>query len=288
VLTVLAAGHRALEALDGSGGALCVVAALSESLYARAGEALVWLGGPRATLHPRAVRVAVLPPARTHDTLALDRARSTRWEPPTSALDAGTATTFMTGCRALVRDLHALGRPLGTPGGLAALLLEQPRPATTEAQLLERALPAARALGTACARDDWRAAADAAGDLVGLGPGLTPSGDDFVGGAFFVKALLAGAGLCDRDGWTAAATRVSNLAATRTHPISAALLDDLLRGEGWQPLHDLARALAGADTAAARVAARTLVGLGHSSGWDLLAGFLTGSAAGIARRLDPG
>jgi len=284
VLTALAAGHRALEALDGSGGAVRVVAALSESIYARAGEALVWLGGPRAMLHPRAVRVAVLPPARTHDTLALDLARSTRWEPPASALDARTVATFTTGCRALARDLHALG----TPDGLAALLLQGSRPATTEAELLERALPAARALGAACARDDWRAAADAAADLIGLGPGLTPSGDDFVGGAFFARALLARAGLCDRDGWTTAATRIRDVAASRTHPISAALLDDLLRGEGWQPLHDLARALACADTAGARVAARTLVGLGHSSGWDLLAGFVTGAAPGIAQRPDPG
>jgi hypothetical protein len=67
-------------------------------------------------------------------------------------------------------------------------------------------------------------------------------------------------------------------AATRlTHPIGAALLGDLLDGEGWAPLHDLARALAHEDDATALDAARRLTQLGHSSGWDLLAGFMAGA-----------
>ncbi len=240
------------------------------------------------------MRVAVPPRAQADDALAIDLAVATRWEPPSPRLDTRAATTLGRGCQALAASLHTLG----APGGLAALLFGGTRPATTEAQLLERAVPVARALGDACARDDWRAAADAAGDLVGLGPGLTPSGDDFVGGAFFAKALLARAGLCDRDGWATAAARVGDLTATRTHPISAVLLGDLLRGEGWQPLHDLVWALARADAPAARGAARMLVGLGHSSGWDLLAGFLSGARGpevipraalrGIAQYLDPG
>jgi hypothetical protein len=56
------------------------------------------------------------------------------------------------------------------------------------------------------------------------------------------------------------------------------LLGDLLAGEGWAPLHDLARALAGDDETASRDAARHLTRLGHSSGWDLLAGFVAGAA----------
>ena len=73
------------------------------------------------------------------------------------------------------------------------------------------------------------------------------------------------------------------LAAERTHPISAALISDLLAGEGHGPLHDLAVALMGdAPPARALAAARRLTALGHSSGWDMLAGF-AGAIIGPAR-----
>jgi hypothetical protein len=140
---------------------------------------------------------------------------------------------------------------------------------------LDGAVPAARALAQACADDDPRAATRAAEALIGLGPGLTPAGDDYVGGAFFARALLGPAATRDASGWAAAAARVRTLAAERTHPISAALLADLLGGEGHAPLHDLGAALAaGAPLPTALAAARRLARLGHSSGWDMLAGFV--------------
>ena len=116
---------------------------------------------------------------------------------------------------------------------------------------------------------------EAATALLGLGPGLTPSGDDYVGGAFFARARVAGGDA--RAHWARAAAAVRAHAPGRTHPISAALLGDLLDGDGPAPLHDLVGALArGAPVAAALAAARRLVRLGHSSGWDMLAGFIGG------------
>jgi hypothetical protein len=64
------------------------------------------------------------------------------------------------------------------------------------------------------------------------------------------------------------------MARQRTHPISAVLLSDLLAGEGHEPLHALASALATDAASAAVDAVGRLVRIGHSSGWDLLAGFL--------------
>src|SRR5947208_3316646 len=78
-------------------------------------------------------------------------------------------------------------------------------------------------------------------------------------------------------GWRDAADAVRAAAARLTHPIGAALLGDLLVGEGWAALHDLAAALARDDEPAALEAARRLTRLGHSSGWDLLAGFVAGA-----------
>src|SRR5207247_2370326 len=134
-------------------------------------------------------------------------------------------------------------------------------------------------LARACAADDPARSAEAATALLGLGPGLTPAGDDFTGGAFFARALLARAGIVDAAAWQAGASAVRTAAARLTHPIGAALLGDLLAGEGWAPLHDLAAALARDDEPAALDAAGRLTRLGHSSGWDLLAGFVAGARA---------
>ena len=79
---------------------------------------------------------------------------------------------------------------------------------------------------------------------------------------------------CAATGWREAAERIRARTAERTHRISAALLGDLLDGDAYAPLHDLAGALARDDASAALDAAGRLTHIGHSSGWDLLTGFL--------------
>jgi hypothetical protein len=172
----------------------------------------------------------------------------------------------------MTRAARDLGRALpqvGVPGGLGALLVGQ-----SPASPLDRAVGDVTAFVTACAMDDAAAAAGIAERLVGLGPGLTPSGDDLVGGAFFARRVLSDAGAIETAPWRAAADRVRAVASGRTHRISATLLADLLDGEAYAPLHDVAIALASRDTSAAIEAATRLGRLGHSSGWDMLAGFL--------------
>src|SRR5207253_11350298 len=110
-----------------------------------------------------------------------------------------------------------------------------------------------------------------------LGPGIARAGGVVCGGTCCGGALLARAVACEAAGWRDAADAVRAAAARLTHPIGAALLGDLLVGEGWAALHDLAAALARDDEPAALEAARRLTRLGHSSGWDLLAGFVAGA-----------
>jgi hypothetical protein len=99
---------------------------------------------------------------------------------------------------------------------------------------------AVRAVADACARDAAADAAAAGEPLIGLGPGLTPSGDDFVGGVLFARRALAPGDAA----WSRAATSLVERARTRSHPVSAALVTDLARGEGHEPLHDLMDTLA--------------------------------------------
>src|SRR5262249_31174456 len=76
----------------------------------------------------------------------------------------------------------------------------------------------ADALASACAADDPVSAAAAANTLVGLGPGLTPAGDDFTGGAFFARAVLARARVVDPAAREAAAPGVLTAAAPAPPP----------------------------------------------------------------------
>ena len=134
-------------------------------------------------------------------------------------------------------------------------------------------------MAEACERDDAPGTATAGEPLLGLGSGLTPSGDDFVGGVLFARHVLAPGDTA----WSAAAASLVEGARTLTHPISAALMTDLAHGEGHEPLHDLIDALT-VDRAPDRAlrAVERLGRLGHSSGWDMLTGVLVGLAGPAA------
>src|SRR4029077_17034931 len=99
---------------------------------------------------------------------------------------------------------------------------------------------------------------EAAGRLGGAGPGLTPAGDDALGGILFAyRALGVDA---SSDDLVAIASSVP------TTGISGAFLLWAARGQALAPVHDLLAAAVAGDVAAATSAARTLGGIGHSSG----------------------
>jgi hypothetical protein len=269
---ICALGWRADAALREREGEARVLAALSASVYVEVGDELLWIGAPDATLHARAVHVAeasaVAASSKTGDQLRPPKASGLRpWRPEATAATILGAAAMRNGAARLGTRAKELGEPRGFGAWLLGIPLSFP---------LEAARAGADELATACAADDPARAAVAARMLVGLGPGLTPAGDDFTGGVFFARARLARAGVIDADAWGAAASAVKTAAPRLTHRIGATLLSDLLIGEGWAPLHDLASGLENGDDAVALDAARRLVRLGHSSGWDLLAGFVAG------------
>jgi uncharacterized protein DUF2877 len=252
-----------------AGGRARVMARLAASTYMSAGGELVWLGPVTAELHPRAL-LAARAAAPDSDDVSLDVGALVPWRPRAIALDAAAARAAATAWRRLADALPTIGAPAGFGARLLHAQLVSP---------LHDAPAAADALARACARDDAPAAADAALALLGLGSGLTPSGDDFVGGALFARRALAAGGCVDAHAWRRAAEIVFAAAPARTHPISAALLGDLAAGLAHAPLHDLLGALAAGADGEARTAAGRLVRLGHSSGWDLLAGLAAGLGA---------
>ena len=98
--------------------------------------------------------------------------------------------------------------------------------------------------------------------LIGLGPGLTPSGDDFLGGLLIALHRL---------GRSDAALRLAGAVeryAESTHLISRAHLSAAAQGFGAEGLHTFMESLlAGTVLDTARIDH-----IGHSSGWDAVAG----------------
>ena len=268
-----AIGWRAHEALDVTRGRARVVAALTSSCYAEAGGELIWLGaGGDHAVHGRAVMVGASVTAAAGADVVIDVA--------IDGLAAWRPAPFPAWGPALnAPRLLAVASSLGAPRGLGRLLFPG-----TDAQgidpVVERARPHASRLAAACAADDAAAAVDPALALLGLGDGLTPDGDDYVGGALF--AIRAAGRASAR--WREASARIVGEARARTHPISARLLADLAAGEGWASLHELVDAMATGDAKATATAARGLVTLGASSGWDIFAGFVS---ALLGRSLAP-
>ncbi|MGN6089065.1 MAG: oxamate carbamoyltransferase subunit AllH family protein [Actinomycetales bacterium] len=163
-------------------------------------------------------------------------------------------------------------------GGLAAARQELERRRSRLASVSPLPAEEARLLGrgaafaSALVADDEPAAVTAADGLLGLGPGLTPSGDDVIAGVLVALQRLR-PGCVDRG----VADAVLYRAWERTTPVSASLLHWAARGDATAALLGYLDALAaGADT---RGELDRLERVGHSSGLDLAVGALAGASA---------
>jgi hypothetical protein len=103
--------------------------------------------------------------------------------------------------------------------------------------------------------------------LIGLGPGLTPSGDDLLGGALITLHALGRSRLAGH-----LAGQLLPVARERTHVLSLAHLRCAARGEGAAAVHATIGALCSPGSQELATALDSLAEIGHSSGWDALAG----------------
>jgi hypothetical protein len=115
--------------------------------------------------------------------------------------------------------------------------------------------------------------------LIGLGPGLTPSGDDFLVGAL---ALLDAIG--ERDAHAALARAIIDVLPGSTAPLSACFLRAAAAGHVGKALHCAVSSVITGDVDAAIAAVENI---GHSSGWDMMAGIATTLRVAAAARLGP-
>ena len=122
-------------------------------------------------------------------------------------------------------------------------------------------------------------------DLLGLGPGLTPSGDDLLCGV-----LIAFDALGARQAAAQLAAAIRAAAPRATTPLSAAFLAAAADGMGSEALHTFIAALIAGQAAALPAAMADLGGIGHTSGWDAMAGavaVLRAAAEALPTRQSP-
>ncbi|RKS74551.1 uncharacterized protein DUF2877 [Actinomadura pelletieri DSM 43383] len=190
--------------------------------------------------------------------------RVRRWWDPSAPLGPMRPATLEDGVRALEARLARAGA-LADTGLTGGGLGDHPDPA---------------ALAACCAAGDLAGAVEAAERIVGLGPGLTPSGDDVLCGLLVTLRLVGDAVRYGEDAvwladWLGAAVTAD--AGTRTTALAATLLHCAAAGAAGAEVAAVLRCVAGDEPP--DTAVRRLLAVGHTSGTDLAHGVLAGCRA---------
>ncbi len=262
-----------------------VVAVFERSLYLMAPNGIVCVA--LETLGPGPINVLITPhagpqpwtgglPADTKavtsaarltvgSAFTIDLATAAPWIPP--PWPPWSADSIARGLGEVTR----LAPGMVPDDGLAALVLA-PGHASTRTPTAEAAsgliADIARVLKSDLDRNVWSDdALRAATLLVGLGPGLTPSGDDLLGGMMLALSALGRVELRDAL-WHAIGAELDDL----TVPISAMHMAAAADGLGVQAMHALIGAVVAGDLANIVRLLPTMNTIGATSGWDALAG----------------
>jgi hypothetical protein len=155
-------------------------------------------------------------------------------------------------------------------------------------------LELARQMQQALDRHDEALIAQSARQLAGLGPGLTPAGDDFLMGVLYgvihVRYSVLGNpytkwSLCDMTDHGSRITNYCSLITAAAVPYTTALSANLLqaagRGEASEAWHELMAVQSSEVYHAYHTAISRIVRTGHSSGSDALLGFLLALKSGL-------
>jgi len=276
-----------------------VLAAFPNAVYLlTASQELVWLTPSGAPMHRRCLQVPTLLPRPAAGTqfsvcdhslkiepgFAVDTARAALWRPPQVDRNQVVETRSIAGrVRALASGLD-FSQARGFGRFIPDLLRCGPScAAAMDDPVMTHARPLVLDIADACRSQDRQRIALGAEALIGFGGGLTPSGDDFLGGLLFgMRTLLAvypGSNLLDM-------AIIAEPYRTRTNPISFTLLNDLAHGHAIEPLHCIVNGiLSGGSLEHVHLAIWQLTHVGHSTGWDMLTGLFAGLL--LARQSDP-
>jgi hypothetical protein len=275
-----------------------VLAVVSNAIYLYTSqEEVFWLATKRIPMHRRGIRIwGPLPEAAIDapfqvigrqlvlgSKVALDFSQALVWKfNPPAAADVIAITDLAECVSTAFSTIYESLSPVGFGSLIPEILTiaQEPRAsrlALKPAMIPALAWPAIQEITKACLAHDLPKILEQADSLVGLGEGLTPSGDDFIGGLLFCSTLLGRwypdmgcFELCEHLNFMENYKPLTNL-------ISFAMLKDHAEGHAVDTLHRFIQALlTGQPLDTVHGFASELTHIGHSTGWDLLAGVLTG------------
>jgi hypothetical protein len=246
-LSAEVAGRVAREVLAGGAGEVCAV--FRRSFYLRVGEnRFACIGDASLGRGPLNVLVSGFEEAALGARVEVSFEKALSWS---ASLPSGRVRPNLRALRASL-DGHV------PEEGLGCTILGIDNALSVHAQAALEAIDlwlAGNALG------------HVAEALIGLGPGLTPSGDDYLGGVLIGLRWLGRGGQADSL-WRWLEPRL----AGRTSAISAAHLAAAAQGEAHEALHDVLSDLSAWQVPDLLPNLGRLDAVGHSSGWDALAG----------------
>jgi hypothetical protein len=241
-------GRAAREALAGAEGEVCAV--FRRSFYLRLGERYACVGDLSLGRGPLNALVAQFREPLIGDTAAVAVESAQSWQPAPPRAEARPNLEALRACL----DGHV------PQEGLGCVILGVHNALSVHAQ------PALEAI------DRWlagNALGNEAAQLIGLGPGLTPSGDDYLGGVLMALRWLGRGSQADSL-WRWLEPRL----ARQTSAISAAHLAAAAAGQVHEALHEVLENLSAWQVPDLHPSLAKLDGVGHSSGWDALAGIV--------------
>ncbi|HEU5369080.1 MAG TPA: DUF2877 domain-containing protein [Ktedonobacterales bacterium] len=149
--------------------------------------------------------------------------------------------------------------------------------AADESFLLHTARQATRRLLEGVTRQQSQLVRQAASSLIGLGPGLTPSGDDLLIGFIAATSLLATPLGLSKAMYQRLHSELLTIARGRTNKLSITWMEYAEQGAVAEHVGRLIKALVVDDARLLEEAALAVLKSGATSGGDLLAGIILGS-----------
>jgi hypothetical protein len=240
------AGRFAREALASGEGTVCAV--FRRSFYLRIGEKYTCVGDASLGRGPLNALVPDFREPLLGASVVVSTKDAKSWEPAPLSGEARPKLDALVACL----DGHV------PEEGLGCVILGVHNALSVHAQ------PALEAI------DRWlagNALGNEAAQLIGLGPGLTPSGDDYFGGVLVALRAVGRAAQADSL-WRWLEPRL----AARTSAISAAHLAAAASGQAHEALHEVLANLSAWQVPDLHPSLSKLDAVGHCSGWDALAG----------------
>jgi hypothetical protein len=274
-----------------------VLASVTDTIYLESGsDDLIWIIGENEPLHRRSIRVQGLTPRVMEGSevlihadqivfdsgLKIELSGASEWQPKTlERSEIFSITSIYQKTRDIYADLANIqGKGFGSFIPEILKIMEDPSKGKTpelKDLVLKKAWTFIPDIAQESSRHNFDMVLEKVEGLLGLGTGLTPSGDDFIGGLFFALHHLRNAYPREINFSKPYLREFVDRSRKKTNRVSFILMQDMSLGHGLAPLHEMMNSMVTNRPNNSTVTSMLeLAKVGNSTGWDILTGVLAG------------